>query len=40
MSEPHVRNVMVGGRFIVRDGAHLELDVAAELRKAMASVLA
>jgi formiminoglutamate deiminase len=28
-----VRNVMVGGRWIVRDGAHVRLDVAAELRR-------
>jgi formiminoglutamate deiminase len=31
-----VRNVIVGGRFVVRDGAHLELDVAAELDRAIA----
>ena len=28
-----VRNVMVGGRWIVRDGAHTLLDVAAELER-------
>jgi len=31
-----VRDVLVGGRFIVRDGAHLALDVAAELDEAIA----
>jgi formiminoglutamate deiminase len=31
-----VRHVMVGGRWIVRDGAHLAFDVAAELRAAIA----
>jgi formiminoglutamate deiminase len=30
-----VRDVMAGGRWIVRDGAHLTLDVPAELRAAM-----
>jgi formiminoglutamate deiminase len=30
-----VRDVMVGGRWIVRDGAHARLDVAAELRAAL-----
>jgi formiminoglutamate deiminase len=29
-----VRDVMVGGRWIVRDGAHLKLDVATELERA------
>ena len=33
-----VRDVIVGGRFIVRDGAHLGLDVAGELREAIAGV--
>jgi formiminoglutamate deiminase len=33
-SAADVRDVMVGGRWIVRGGAHLELDVAAELRSA------
>jgi formiminoglutamate deiminase len=33
-----VRDVMVGGRFVVRGGAHLELDVAAELAGAMAGI--
>jgi formiminoglutamate deiminase len=33
-----VRNVMVGGRFIVRDGVHLELNVAAELSDAIAGL--
>ena len=31
-----VRDVMVGGEFVVRDGAHLSLDVAAELGEAIA----
>jgi formiminoglutamate deiminase len=31
-----VRDVIVGGRFIVRDGVHLNLDVAAELGEAIA----
>ena len=31
-----VRDVIVGGRFVVRDGRHLALDVAAELREAIA----
>jgi formiminoglutamate deiminase len=31
---PDVRHVMVGGRFIVRDGAHVDLDVPAELAAA------
>jgi formiminoglutamate deiminase len=31
-----VRDVMVGGRFIVREGAHLNLEVAAELDRAIA----
>jgi cytosine/adenosine deaminase-related metal-dependent hydrolase len=30
-----VRDVMVGGRWTVRDGAHVSLDVAAELRGAV-----
>jgi formiminoglutamate deiminase len=30
-----VRDVIVGGRFVVRDGVHLGLDVAAELAKAI-----
>jgi len=33
-----VRDVMVGGRWVVRDGAHESLDVAAELRAALAGV--
>jgi formiminoglutamate deiminase len=32
-----VRDVMVGGRWVVRDGAHLGLDVPAELSRALAS---
>ena len=31
-----VRDVMVGGEFVVRDGAHLKLDVAGELGEAIA----
>jgi formiminoglutamate deiminase len=30
-----VRHVMVGGRWVVRDGAHVSMDVAAELRAAL-----
>jgi formiminoglutamate deiminase len=30
-----VRDVLVGGRFVVREGAHLGLDVAAELRESI-----
>jgi formiminoglutamate deiminase len=33
-----VRNVVVGGREIVRDGAHVDIDVAGELRTAIAAV--
>jgi formiminoglutamate deiminase len=32
-----VRDVMTGGRWVVRDGAHATLDVAAELRAALAA---
>jgi formiminoglutamate deiminase len=32
-----VRHVVVGGRFVVRDGAHVDLDVAGELRAALAA---
>jgi formiminoglutamate deiminase len=32
-----VRHVLVGGRFVVRDGAHVDLDVAGELRAALAA---
>jgi formiminoglutamate deiminase len=35
-----VRDVIVGGRFTVRDGAHLDLDVAAELDAAIAGLFA
>jgi formiminoglutamate deiminase len=35
-----VRDVMVGGRFIVRGGAHLELDVPTELSEAIAGLSA
>ena len=35
-----VRDVMVGGRFVVRDGAHLGLDVAAELNEAISGLQA
>ena len=31
-----VRDVMVGGRWVVRDGAHVSIDVAAELRAVLA----
>jgi len=34
-SPADVRHVIVGGRFVVRDGAHLDLDVAAELDHAI-----
>jgi formiminoglutamate deiminase len=34
-SAAEVRDVIADGRFIVRDGAHLDLDVAAELRDAI-----
>jgi formiminoglutamate deiminase len=34
-SAADVRDVMVGGRWIVRDGAHLTIDVARELREAI-----
>jgi cytosine/adenosine deaminase-related metal-dependent hydrolase len=33
-----VRDVIVGGRFVVRDGAHLDLDVPAELGEAIAGL--
>jgi formiminoglutamate deiminase len=33
-----VRHVIVGGRFVVRDGAHVSLDVAGELAGALAEV--
>jgi formiminoglutamate deiminase len=32
---PDIRHVMVGGKFIVRDGAHVELDVPGELAEAI-----
>jgi len=32
-----VRHVMVGGRFVVRDGEHVDLDVAGDLRAALAA---
>src|SRR6185437_9637291 len=35
-----VRDVMVGGRWIVRDGAHVHLDVTTELRRSIAAVWA
>jgi formiminoglutamate deiminase len=35
-----VRHVAVGGRWIVRDGAHVTLDVAAELRRSIAGAWA
>ena len=36
-SAPDVRHVLVGGRFVVRDGAHVYIDVAADLRAALAA---
>lgn len=33
-----VTNVIVGGEFVVRDGAHVRLDVAAELRSSIAAL--
>jgi formiminoglutamate deiminase len=33
-----VREVMVGGRFVVRDGSHVSVDVPAELEKAIAAL--
>jgi hypothetical protein len=30
--------VIVGGRFVVRDGTHLGMDVAAELRESISTV--
>jgi formiminoglutamate deiminase len=33
-----VRHVIVGGRFVVRDGSHVALDVPAELRAAIAAI--
>jgi formiminoglutamate deiminase len=33
-----VTNVLVGGEFVVRDGAHVKLDVAEELRTSIASI--
>ena len=33
-----VRDVIVGGRFVVRNGAHLGLDVAAELDQAISGL--
>jgi formiminoglutamate deiminase len=35
-----VRDVIVGGRFVVRDGAHLDLDVAAELGESISRLRA
>jgi formiminoglutamate deiminase len=37
-SAPDVRSVMVGGRWIVRDGAHVTIDVAGELAAAVAAL--
>jgi formiminoglutamate deiminase len=34
-ASPDVRHVMVGGRWVVRDGAHVSLDVPSELREAV-----
>jgi hypothetical protein len=33
-----VRHLIVGGRFVVRDGAHMSIDVARELEEAIAAV--
>jgi cytosine/adenosine deaminase-related metal-dependent hydrolase len=33
-----VRDVMIGGRFVVRDGSHLDLDVASELSEAISGL--
>jgi formiminoglutamate deiminase len=33
-----VRHVLVGGRFVVRDGAHVRLDVASDLRASLAAI--
>ena len=35
-----VREVIVGGRFVVRDGAHVDLDVASELNEAISGLSA
>jgi cytosine/adenosine deaminase-related metal-dependent hydrolase len=35
-----VRDVIVGGRFVVRDGAHLGMDVPAELSEAISRLSA
>jgi formiminoglutamate deiminase len=37
-SAADVTNVIVGGEFVVRDGAHVRLDVAAELRSSIAAL--
>jgi formiminoglutamate deiminase len=37
-STTDVRQVIVGGRVLVRDGAHVDIDVAAELRKAIGAL--
>jgi formiminoglutamate deiminase len=37
-SAADVTNVIVGGEFVVRDGAHVTLDVAAELRESIAAL--
>ncbi len=39
-SAADVREVIVGGRFVVRDGAHVGLDVATELREAISGLSA
>jgi hypothetical protein len=37
-SAADVSGVIAGGRFVVRDGSHLDLDVAAELRDAIGAL--
>jgi cytosine/adenosine deaminase-related metal-dependent hydrolase len=37
---PDVRNVLVDGREIVREGRHASIDVASDLRDAIRAVLA
>jgi formiminoglutamate deiminase len=37
-SAADVRDVMIGGQFVIRDGSHVSLDVAGELEKAIVTV--
>ena len=37
-SAADVANVIVGGEFVVRDGAHVKLDVGRELRESIAAL--